>query len=64
MSFSIGNFSAVFYLILILLDYLILLFLSIIKPKGRYPKHADFDYEDYKRVIKARYKVENSNKEK
>jgi len=54
---SIGNISGIFYLSLIVLDYLLLMLLIIFSSNKRHKKEKDFNYEKYKRFI-----IEDKNK--
>jgi len=55
MALSIGNFSGIFYLILIVVDYLILMMLVTFCKKKNITKVKDFPYEEYKKIIKTKY---------
>jgi phosphatidylinositol N-acetylglucosaminyltransferase subunit A len=57
---SIGRFSGIFYLILIIIDYLLLLFVSSIRPKKNYLKEKTFDYEEYKNLLKKKINSNNN----
>ncbi len=48
---TIGNGSAVLYLTAVLLDYLILLLLTVIQPKAQIKKEKEFDHKRYTEVI-------------
>jgi len=51
---SIGRFSGIFYLILIIIDYLLLLFISSIWPKKNYKKQKAFIYEVYRDLLEKK----------
>ncbi len=57
-SLSIGNFSGYFYLILVIIDFLLMLFYSTVKPRDTYRKCMNFSYEKYLNLLKE----ERSNK--
>lgn len=51
---SIGRFSGIFYLILIIIDYLLLLFISSIWSKKNYKKQKTFIYEVYRDLLEKK----------
>jgi phosphatidylinositol glycan class A protein len=55
---SIGNFSGYFYLILVIIDYLLMLFLSSIKSKDSYPKCKNFSYDKYINLLNRQEKID------
>lgn len=58
--FTIGYISGMFYLSLIIFDYLFLMLLIVVCPSRKFKKQKDFDYELYKKHIKEL--KENRNK--
>jgi hypothetical protein len=48
---SIGNISGLFYLCLMILDYLLLMFLIVTYPARNIKKERNFDYEKYKLIL-------------
>ncbi len=50
-SLSIGKFSGMFYISLIIFDYLFLIFLLLICPRKKLLKQKNFDYEKYKTLL-------------
>jgi ABC-type spermidine/putrescine transport system permease subunit I len=50
-SLSIGKVSGIFFIILFLLDYLVLLFMSTLYPKRSIKREPDFKYENYLKVL-------------
>lgn len=49
---SIGNYSSVFYIALFLIEYLYLFFITVFFPKANIKKEPNFDYENYKNLLK------------
>ncbi len=58
---SIGRLSGIFYLILIIIDYLVLLLISSIWSKKNFIKEKSFNYELYKQILNKNQNIEKGN---
>lgn len=54
---SIGRLSAILYLCVVIMAYLILMFLSIVQPKKSIKKEKTFNYKYYIQLLENKYKI-------
>ena len=59
---TIGNISGLFYLSLVILDYLFLFILVVLCPKKKFRKEKDLNYSKLKEIIKERNIKNGRNK--